>query len=104
MYRMLICAHCGRRITSRENLVTALMLFSIVPYHGACYAKALRGCQSVVLGNEPINGIGFTVGAAFAGVASIWAGFAVSWIMGVLFLLPAGIRLYSWFALERQLE
>jgi len=102
--RVLTCAHCQRRINRRDDLVVALVFFSIVPYHTGCYARALRGCQSAVIGNEPINGVGFTVAAVIGTLTAIWVSVEFSVFMGIIFLLPAGIRLYSLYTIERAIE
>ncbi len=104
MDRYVICAHCNRRITSREDLVTALMLFSLVPYHAGCYARALRGCQTAVLGNEPVNGLGFTIGAGVSALLSIWVFFSVGPMFALLFWIPVTLRLYSYYTIESRLD
>ncbi len=104
MDRYVICAHCNRRITSREDLVTALMLFSLVPYHAGCYARALRGCQTAVLGNEPVNGLGFTIGAGVSVLLSVWVFFSVGPMFALLFWIPVTLRLYSYYTIESRLD
>lgn len=101
----IICHHCSRFIEDRHDLVTAWVLFSVVPYHARCYSQALKGLQSVVVGNSPINGIMGTVVAALALIMAliVLTFFPPGRWMGLVMLLVPAIRLYSWLSLEQHI-
>ncbi len=107
MQRRILCYHCKRTIHDADDLVTALLVFSVVPFHGSCYSKVLRGWETLVVANKPINGWS---GNLMAGVSAVLA--LVSLLGNVqggtllffLLLIPLGIRLYSWFSYEKPLQ
>lgn len=77
--KKIYCTECSGEIISKEDLVTTTALVSVVPYHTDCYSTALKGCQTVFVGNYPINGISGT----FSAVLSVIIAVAVLLINGV---------------------
>jgi phosphatidylglycerophosphate synthase len=51
----IICSKCKKQITSREELVTTMKFFKIVPYHNRCFSEDLRTRKSFFVSNRPIN-------------------------------------------------
>jgi len=106
--KTILCNHCEREITTKDDLVTANLIFSVVPFHGKCYSNALKGCQTVVIGNTPVNGTASTllsVLAVLLGLISILgSGGPLPAPVGWILFLPAIYRLYSYLAYERYLR
>ncbi len=111
MKRFITCQHCGGRIRKRHDLVTALMIFSVVPYHRKCFSQALMGCQTLVLVNQPINSLMGTVGAVVAALMAFMILLGVAPISGglrfgatiAIFVMPVA-RIYSYLTYERELD
>ncbi len=104
--KLICCQHCGRRIQSRDDLITTLYLWSVVPYHTRCFSHALKGCQAVIVGNHPINS---TLSGVMSGLSLLLAPLAVlasdiPSIAGIILLAVPGMRLYSWLAYGRHLD
>lgn len=98
------CTECGMEITSKEDLVTALSFVVVVPYHRACYATALKGCQSAFVGNKPINGTSGNVSVVMCFLLALLFIFVFhNWLLACMILVPVIIRLYSWLKYERHL-
>lgn len=101
------CEKCLGEIELRDDLVTATMLFSVVPYHEDCYAKDLKGAKTLFLNNQPINGFSGNFMTLFAFVVGIWLVIFADGGMklySVLFLIAVFYRLYSFYTFERHLE
>ena len=104
--KLIICQHCQRAIKDQDDLVTAWVLFSVAPYHSACYSRALKGFESMIVGNNPINGCMGTSVAVFAISVALVTLFAFPpgrWL-GLILLIPGALRAYSWLAFERHLD
>ncbi len=111
MNRYILCQHCGGRINSADNLVTAFVIFSVVPYHRRCYSHALQGCQAVVVSNRPVNSVMGTAGAAlglalaiaiFLGISPFQGGMRLA--LGAAVMAAPIARIYSYLAYERHLD
>ena len=105
--KWVLCGNCGGRIKSREDLVVACVFLSVVPFHSRCWSTALKGCQSAIVGRQPINSVVWTVTAIILpilGVAGLMTGEPGRFFFfGATMLLPI-VRLYSWFMYERRLD
>jgi len=102
--KRIYCERCVGEITNREDLVVAFQLLEIVPYHSSCYSKSLKGFQTLFVGNEPVNGpIGTLKAIIFFIIVLILLFNPTIRFLGVILLIPPGIRLYSWFKYERYL-
>ncbi|MCT8136732.1 hypothetical protein H1D32_02570 [Anaerobacillus sp. CMMVII] len=103
--QIVYCDKCSREITDREDLVTAVFLFSVVPYHDNCYSKDLKGAKTLFLDNQPLNGFsGNFIFIISIIMAILWFLFADAKIYSFLAILPIGYRLYSYFMYERHTE
>ncbi len=107
MRKIVVCEHCSREIERKSDLVTALFIFFIAPYHAHCYAEKFKGIKTFFLGTKPINslvGNFITVILCLIGLALfIFATSTLKWI-GLLAFIPLGIRLLSYIWYERHLS
>jgi hypothetical protein len=106
----IFCAECSGEIESRDDLVIAYSIFWVIPYHHSCYSKALKGCQTFFVGNEPINGASGTFKMVISLLFLMFLFFLPSdfmssggWLLIPLSLLIPSVRLYSWIRYERHL-
>lgn len=103
----MLCYHCKRTIKDPDDLVTALLVFSVVPFHGKCYSRVLRGWETIVVANQPINGWSGNLMAGVSvvlGLVSLLGRMPGGTLLFLALLIPVGIRLYSWFTYERPLQ
>ena len=108
------CFCCQKEIKSKENLVTALYMFFVKPYHDSCYSKELKSVQTLFMQNYPINGVTSAFGAIvspFIGIglalilkSSSGKNFIVFLPLLALFLIPTFLRLYSYYKFEKFLN
>lgn len=102
--KVIYCEKCSGEITNRDDLVVTTNVFSVVPYHGKCFSRELKGLSGIVVGYTPINGIMGNLGAVLAAILGIAALFIKELrYISILSTLFLGIRLYSWFKYERHL-
>lgn len=105
--KTIYCDMCTKEIKVRDDLVTATLLFEVVPYHEECYAKDLKGAKTIFLDNQPLNGFSgnlfFFLSIILAIVWSLIAENELKWL-SLLALIPVGYRLYSYFIYERNIE
>ncbi|WLD94612.1 hypothetical protein [Alkalihalobacillus sp. AL-G] len=107
MAKPVYCDKCHGEINNREDLVTATMFVSVVPYHESCYSKDLKGAKTFFLANQPINGFSGNFGvvvAALFGFGLLVFAEGGTRFTSVIFLLAVFYRLYSYIAYERHLE
>lgn len=107
MRKTIYCDKSVRPIKVRDDLVTASLLFEVVPYHEECYAKDLKGVKTFFLDNQPINGFSGNIGVGFITILSIvWLLFAEGGTknMAIIGLIPVIYRLYSYVTIERHIE
>ena len=106
MSRLILCQYCQRKIESRDDLVTSLMIFTLAPFHAACYTRALKGWHTIVLSNDPVHSVSGNIMVAvsllMAIIVLITREIPGAFLL-VALLFPA-VRLYSWLAYERHLE
>lgn len=102
--RTIYCVHCHAEIESRHDLVVSLSFMSLLAYHNACYAGALKGCQSFVISDEPINGTAANWMTAVSILLSIVLFIFINGYVGAILLLVPLIRFCSWFMYERHLD
>jgi hypothetical protein len=99
--QMVICEKCAGAIKNRDDLVTAVLIYAIVPYHEKCYANDLKGAKSFFLDNQPLNGFsGNFIFILSIIIAFLWLLFGDSKWYALIALLPIGYRLYSYFVYE----
>ncbi|MBU0903979.1 MAG: hypothetical protein KKF57_02245, partial [Firmicutes bacterium] len=100
------CEKCGKEIKFQGDLVTTTIMFEVVPYHEDCYAKDLKGLRTLVVSNEPINGVAgniTTVIATLVGIGGIVFLEGPMRFAGLLLFLILGYRLYSYIRFEKRL-
>src|SRR5690554_2840888 len=99
--QMVYCEKCSGVIEDRDELVTAILIYAVVPYHESCFASDLKGAKSFFLDNQPLNGFsGNLIFALSIIISFLWLLFGdVKWY-SLLALLPIGYRLYSYFIYE----
>ncbi|MCM3781479.1 hypothetical protein M3231_00680 [Neobacillus mesonae] len=98
------CVHCNAEIESKDDLVVSLSFLSLLAYHNHCYAKAMKGCQSIILSDQPVNGTAANGLAALSILLSIVAFVFLEWYIGAILVVVPLIRLCSWYEYERHLE
>ena len=100
----IICEECNGEITSRDDLFVTNMFYYIVPYHGECFSKEMKGLSTLFVGDLPINGTAgnlITILAVILGIIVLFIpGLRYFFAISLLFL---GIRAYSWLRYERYL-
>lgn len=106
MAKKIYCEKCQKVITYNGDLVTAIALLKIYPFHTACYSKFLKGAPSLILSNEPLNGSMSNFKNAMYLLFSLgWFIFApgkLKWI--ALLTIPLlTYRLFSFLLFERHL-
>lgn len=122
--KKILCHKCNEAVTSRNDLITAMYVFTLKPYHAACYSKRLTTLRTFLLNNYPMNSFSGTLAAYLIPIAGILWIFALTRIMeGFIFipfvflnffipfllfgiiasLLPSFIRLYSYYVYEKPL-
>ncbi|KGP72864.1 hypothetical protein [Pontibacillus yanchengensis] len=107
MSKPIYCDKCNQEITVRDDLVTALMVVEVVPYHEACYAKDLKGAKTFFLDNQPLNGFSGNITFIFAIIIGLlWLLIADggSKAASLLALIPIGFRIYAYLTYERHVE
>ncbi|SFS57434.1 hypothetical protein [Paenibacillus sp. 453mf] len=102
--KTIYCVHCHAEIETRDDLVVSLSFMSLLAYHNACYASALKGCQSFVISDEPINGTASNWLTAVSILLSLVSFICINGYVGAIFLLVPSIRFCSWFMYERHLN
>ncbi|WP_349408523.1 hypothetical protein [Pseudalkalibacillus sp. SCS-8] len=104
--KTIFCDECKMEIKDRDSLVISSFLFYFGTYHDKCYSKSLKGCQTLFVGNEPINGFSGNVKAIAAFVVAIILFFINGpfFLLGLVILIVPLIRLYAWISIERHLE
>ena len=50
--KTIYCAKCAGEITNKEDLVITNNILTIVPYHGECFSKELKGVSTILVGND----------------------------------------------------
>lgn len=107
MTKKIYCEKCDETIDYKEDLVTATVILEVLPYHSHCYATDLKGANSIILNNKPLNGFAsnFKV-ISISIIAVLWAIFADQSIKWVSFVaIPVIIyRLYSYLKFERHVS
>ncbi|CEG27173.1 hypothetical protein [Bacillus sp. B-jedd] len=99
--QMVVCEKCAGVIKNRDDLVTAVLIYAVVPYHESCYAKDLKGAKTFFLDNQPLNGFsGNLIFILSIIIAFLWLLFADSKWYSIIALLPIGYRIYSYFIYE----
>lgn len=120
MKNQINCHSCNKPIKSKNDLITALYLVFIRPYHSSCYANKLKSLKTIFLKNYPINGISGTLGAILVPIIGLYVisiflktkqiipsyQVMISAIFFFIFLivLPIFIRLYSYYKYEKPLS
>ncbi|WP_409252718.1 hypothetical protein V1502_01980 [Bacillus sp. SCS-153A] len=107
MSKEIYCDFCQKQIKVRDDLITATLMYEVVPYHERCYASNIKGAKTLFISNEPINGFAATFYIVLTVIlAIIWAIFAESSMKAasLLMLIPVGYRIYSYIRYERHLE
>ena len=102
--KTIYCEKCAGEITNRDDLVVTNNFLKIVPYHGECFSKELKGVSTILVGSSPINGTASNVSTIIAviiGIAVLF--FRELRYISVVSLLFLCIRFYSWFKYERHL-
>ncbi|WP_211748579.1 hypothetical protein [Paenibacillus sp. Marseille-Q4541] len=110
--RPVYCVHCNAEIESRYDLVVSQSFLSLYPYHNSCYSEAIKGCQSIVLGDHPVNGTASNWSSGFAlliGIILLFIskdniGGVAAWVLNVVVLLVPLVRFCSWYMYERYLD
>lgn len=100
------CEKCGKEIKFRGDLVTTTIMLEVVPYHEDCFAKDLKGLRTLVVSNEPINGVPGNITTVIATVVGIGAIVFLEGPMkfaGLLLFLIFAYRVYSYVRFERRL-
>ncbi|MBP0726420.1 hypothetical protein J5Y03_14765 [Bacillus sp. RG28] len=96
---------CLREITVRNDLVTAILFFEVVPYHENCYAKDLKGVKTLFLDNQPINGFSGNFVTLLAILFCIGCFFYEPMkYLSIIAIIQIIYRLYSYFVFERHIE
>lgn len=99
--QMVICEKCSGEIENRDDLVTAILLYFVVPYHEECYASDLKGAKTFFLDNQPLNGFsGNFIFILSIIIAFLWIFIADSKWYSIIALLPIGYRIYSYLIYE----
>ena len=77
MGKIINCEKCGESIDHNEDLITATVILEVLPYHSHCYATDLKGANTIILSNKPLNGFAsnFKV-ISISIIAILWAIFA----------------------------
>ncbi|MFJ5621509.1 hypothetical protein ACIQD3_02005 [Peribacillus loiseleuriae] len=107
MSKPVYCDKCSREIKYRGDLITATILFEVIPYHEDCYAKDLKSAKMLFLDNQPLNGFSsnfVTIIAILLGIG--WLIFAEGFMKWAAIIPSIQViyRIYSFFSYERQLE
>lgn len=111
-HQRIYCVHCNAEIESRYDLLVSCSFLSLSAYHTTCYSEALKGCQSIFLGDSPVNGAlsNWTSGfALLLGIILLFIpkediGGSGGWFLNVILLLIPLARFCSWYIYERHLE
>src|SRR5699024_4128752 len=78
MGKIINCEKCGESIDYSEDLVTATVILEVLPFHSQCYATNLKGANTLVVSNQPLNGFASNFRTiAFSLFSILWAIFAV---------------------------
>lgn len=99
--RKVTCESCKEPIEVREDLVAALIVFILKPFHESCYSRRMKTYSALFIRGIPINSILWTLNAfigAPIGIGLILFGVEelATWF-GVMLLLPAFYRLLAYF-------
>lgn len=107
MTKNIYCEKCGQPIDYNEDLVTAMVIFEVLPFHSHCYATDLKGANTLVVSNQPLNGFASNFKVISTSIiAVLWAIFADQSIKWLSFaVIPFIIyRLYSYLKYERHVR
>src|SRR5690625_680221 len=107
MGKIINCEKCGESIDYSEDLVTATVILEVLPFHSQCYATNLKGANTLVVSNQPLNGFASNFRTiAFSLFAILWAIFAEQSLKWISFVaMPLVIyRLYSYVRYERHVK
>lgn len=104
--RKVICEKCNGTIDSNENLVTDIVVLSVVAYHEDCYGSDLKRGRGFFLSGQPLNGWVGNMSFFLSLILSIIVLISYQdWILLFLVsLIPIVYRLYSYFYYERLLK
>lgn len=106
--KLITCQHCNGKIYSKDQLVTAFVLLSVISFHVECYSRALKSWAGILVSNEPINSFSGTATAAVTLMLSLYfllgRPFQGSIIISLMLLIPSAVRFYSWISFERYLN
>ena len=104
--RKVICEKCYGEIESSEELVTDILVLSVVAYHEKCYGSDLKRGGGLILSGQPLNGwmgnATFILSLIFSIVVLI--SFQDWFLLFLVSLIPIVYRLYSYFYYERLLK
>lgn len=107
MSKKIFCENCKKEIRSKSELITVTSFFTVVPYHEICYSSDLRSIKMFFISNQPMNGITGTIYAVICLFLTIGLPIYLQgpfkWL-AVLTVIPIIYRLYSYFAIEKQIE
>ena len=103
--KLVLCEKCTGVIEYRYDLVTAILMFAVVPYHEACFASDLKGGKSFFLDHQPLNGFSgnviFILSIMIALILLLFTD--IKWY-AIIFLIPICYRIYSYFIYEIHTE
>lgn len=107
MGKTVYCEECSGIINSRNDLVTANLIFDVAPYHEDCYARGLKGMKTLILSNKPINGFAgnfSTFMFILLGLGLVIFADGSAKYASIVTLFPIGYRVFSYLTYERHLK
>jgi hypothetical protein len=100
--KKIICNKCSREIESKDNLVTTFKFIKIVPYHSKCYSNEIKSLKTLVISNQPINGMASNILTIFITILALILIFLGDKEFMFLLLMPL-VRLYSLLMIENRI-
>ncbi|WP_440896073.1 hypothetical protein ACS127_16300 [Amphibacillus sp. Q70] len=101
-----ICEKCNGPIESSGDLVTDVVVLSVVAYHEDCYANELKRGSGFFLSGRPLNSWSANLVFLLAVIAALSTLFFFKdwYFLFLACLIPIGYRLYSFFVYEWPLK
>lgn len=101
-----ICEKCDGLIESDEDLITDIVVLSVVAYHEDCYVKELKRGTGFFLSGRPLNSWAANLGFLLALIIALSTIFFFEdwFLLFFACLIPIAYRLYSFFVYEWPLK
>lgn len=103
--KTIICERCGGVIEYKGDVVITTSIIRVVPYHDRCFAREVKGLNTIFVNNTPINGTASNIGTVLAAIF----GFVFLFVpdlryVTLVLLIPIAVRSYAWLKIERHLK